>query len=299
MLFPGQGAALGHSVRDWYDDSTSVQRLINHAAAQTGVAVGEVFARSGRALTRTELLQPVLVALCLGIYDELIDRGVTPVIVAGHSLGEIAACAAAGCFSPDDAVALAATRGRLMEREARRYPGGMVAVRADLAALEVALEDARKVGIVEIASYNTAEQISVSGQWAALRKIAGRFQGSPIGVAGPWHTAALAGAVDEFRHAAKRVMAAAPVIPLVSNRSGRLIGPRDDLPDLLAGQLTNPVQWKRTMHTILANDVGTWVTVGPSRALRGFARECDGDSVQILSIASPRDLAICEASLSR
>lgn len=220
----------------------------------------------------TELLEPAHTALCLGIHEELRRRGVHPDIVAGHSLGEISACSSAGACPAEDAVALAAERGRLMAREAARRPGGMVTLRGvDRETAEAAVALGREVGVANIAARNGPDQWVVSGEWNALRRIATRYAAAPLAVAGAWHSDLLAGAVDEFRAAARRVLSTPLRVPLVSNGSGLEVTAVGALPDLLAGQFIRPVDWARSMDTLIEFGVTDLVTVGPGRALRGLA----------------------------
>lgn len=291
FLFPGQGAEVARCGAAWLERSGRARDLLEAAARHAGMDARRMLAAGGRALERTEVQQPALTALCLAVHEALLARGVRPDMVAGHSLGEIAACAAAGVMSAESAVALAAVRGRLMAREAARHAGGMLAVAAaDRAAAEEALALAREHGLAAIAAHNAPGQWVISGELPALRAVAARFAATPVPVAGPWHTEAMAGAVEEFRAAAQGAVRGALGVPLIANRTGERVGDARELPDLLAGQFTHPVEWEHTMQTIARAGTTEVVVLGPGKALRGLARRGLPATVRLRAAELPEDL---------
>lgn len=269
FLFPGQGTEVQQSAWDWRQSSDIVRALTDASASALGIPVRELL--GGHGAMRTEWLQPVLTAICLGIARELARHGLEPAIVCGHSLGEVTAVAFAGAIIDDAAIALAVERGRLMAREAARHPGGMLAL--DLpndTGLESLIAVGRAHGIARLAAHNTERQWVIAGDWSALRAIAAAAPATPLPVTGPWHTEAMEGAVAEYRQALRAAITSPLTIPLVCNRHGRLLEPKDDLIDLLARQLTHPVQWVRTMETLASLGVTDFVTIGPGKAIRSL-----------------------------
>lgn len=300
FLFPGQGVSNETAGRVWYESSRDVHDLVDRAAAAAETTPERLLAVRPGALLPTEFLEPLHTALCLGIHRELDRRGVRPDIVAGHSLGEISACAAAGLCSPEEAVALAAERGLLMAREAARRPGGMLTFRnATHETVAEAVAFARSHGAAAVAAHNAPDQWVVSGEWGALRRMAARYPAQPLQVAGAWHSDVLAGAVDEFRDACRRRLRGAPRVPLVSNRTGRLVGAQEDLCDLLAGQFTHPVEWSHTMRTLVDFGVAAFVTVGPGRVLQGLVRLNLGGTGTIHGTDTAAELVRTVEALSR
>lgn len=299
FLFPGQGADIARVGPPWLAHSPGTRDLLARAAQQAGVPLDRLFAEGGRALERTEVQQPALTALCLGIHGELARRGVRPDIVAGHSLGEIAAAAAAGCMTAADAVAVAVTRGRLMGREAAKHPGGMLALTTpDRRVAEEAIALARQHGIAALAAHNTPEQWVVAGTRDALRAVAARYSAVPVSVAGPWHTDAMDGAVAELRAALHTAIRGPLDTPLLCNRTGMHVLDPDDLPELLAGQLTHSVEWVSTMRTLDSGGATDVVILGPSRVLRGLVRRNLGESVALHAAELPADLDAIEEALT-
>ncbi len=273
FLFPGQGAEIVRVAQPWLERSPAARRLIALAADQVALGVDQLLADGGRRLDRTEVQQPVLTALTLAVHEELARLGVRPDLVAGHSLGEVAACAAAGAMDHETAVAVAATRARLMAREAARHPGGMVALRTEKREIaEAALALAREHGMAALAAHNSPEQWVVAGDWPALRAAARRFPSTPVPVGGPWHTDAIAGAVAEFEAVLRQAIRAPLRTPLVCNRTGAPVRDAEALPRLLAGQLTQPVEWYATMRTLAEAGTTHLVVLGPGKTLRALAR---------------------------
>ncbi len=255
--------------------------LLRQAGDAAGVDLLRLLARGGRDLQRTDVLQPALTAVSLGAYLWLRTEGVSPALVAGHSLGEVAAWAATGAIGPADAVDLAATRGRLMAREARRNPGGMLALPdPDTGGVERALSLGRRHGTVDLAAHNAPNEWVLAGDPAALRAVAARTQARLLPVSGAWHGRAMAGALDDLRRAVDALPVGEAAASMVCNATGA-VEPPAKIPRLLAGQLTAPVQWARTMETLKREGVTDLVTVGPGKVLRGLVRKNLGTSVGV------------------
>jgi [acyl-carrier-protein] S-malonyltransferase len=290
LIFPGQGTGVEREAAHWCERSEEVRRWVAVAAAEAGVAVAELM-RGGRGLMPTEMLEPLHTAIGIGVAIELEHRGVRPALVAGHSLGEIPALVTAGACGPAAAIRLGAVRGRLMAREAAKRPGGMLALHGvDRAGAEAEVAYAREFGIADFAVHNAPTECVVSGEWPALRKIAARRPTAPVPVAGAWHGATMAGAVDELREAVREAITGALAVPLVANRTGDVVTDAARLPDLLAEQLTHPVEWLASARAMAAAGIDEYVVAGPGRVLAGLLRMCLGADCVVRSIESPADL---------
>jgi [acyl-carrier-protein] S-malonyltransferase len=277
LLFPGQGTKGVLPALDFAVASSAGRALVDRAAAATGLSRADLSARDGRALERTAVLQPVITAVALVAHGRLMAAGVSAAVVAGHSLGEIAAWSAAGGVAPEDAVDVAALRGRLMEREATRRPGGLLALldgRAD--ALEEALAVGRAHGEIEVGAVNAPDEIVLAGDDAALRAVAAALPSRRLPVAGAWHGPAMRGAVEELRAALRGLPRRPAHTPFVSNRDGAKVMSEEVLPNLLAEQIARPVRWTEALSTIAAHEPDAFVTVGPGAVLRGLVRKAPG-----------------------
>jgi [acyl-carrier-protein] S-malonyltransferase len=249
---------------------------------------------SAEEITDTAITQPLVVAATLLAHRELTNRGLLSGpehIVAGHSVGEIAACAIAGVISPDDAVALAATRGAEMAKACANEPTGMSAVLGgDETEVLTRLEQLDLVP----ANRNAAGQIVAAGRLDALDKLAedppARARVRALGVAGAFHTEFMAAALDGYSAAVATVQTATPTATLLSNYDGQPVSSAEDAIEKLVAQLTRPVRWDLCTATLRQNKVTAIVEFPPAGTLAGIAkRELKG--VPGYAIKSPADLA--------
>jgi [acyl-carrier-protein] S-malonyltransferase len=191
-------------------------------------------------------------------------------------------------MTPEAAVTLAATRGRLMGREAALHPGGMVAIVASTRdAVHDAIAIAGRHGSVQLAAHNAPDEWVLSGDHPALQAIPAAFSPTPLSTAGPWHSTAMIGAVAEYREAVEAAVSARPAASLIANNTGRTLAANDELVELLARQLTHPVLWSETMTTIGRGNGTVVMSVGPGKALRGLARRCLGREATIVGVDDP------------
>ncbi len=193
-------------------------------------------------------------------------------MVAGHSVGELAAWAAACGILPQVAIEAAARRGALMAREAALHPGGMLALDGDAEVVRAALEYGRRAGALGLACVNAPDRHVLSGDAHALAAVAAAFPSQRLRVAGAWHSPAMAGALDELRALLDGVAPAPLRARFVCNRTGRLVNRAAEIPRLIAEQLVHPVEWAATMRALDALGVTDYVTVGAGRILRGLVR---------------------------
>jgi [acyl-carrier-protein] S-malonyltransferase len=279
-LFPGQGAEAAGALRVRPGPTAD---LVTRAGHALGVDLARIIATGEPRLGRTEIAQPALIAVCLGIAEELEGRGESPEVVAGHSLGELAAAATAGCLSAADAVDLAVERGLAMAEAARAHPGAMAAVRADdAAALEPLLAIGRARGRITVAAHNAPTQWVLSGDRAAIAAVGAATPATVLPTEGAWHSDAMAAAAERWLRALRGVRFQPPSRPLILNRTGRALGPGDDLAALLAGQLTRPIAWTATLRTAAERGATRFVAIGPGKALRGLCRETLGASCNVV-----------------
>ena len=244
-------------------------------------------------ITDTAVTQPLVVAATLLAHQELTKRGLladADLILAGHSVGEIAAYAIAGVMAADDAVALAATRGAEMAKACAIEPTGMSAVlggeEADV------LSRLERLDLVP-ANRNAAGQIVAAGPLTALEKLAedppAKARVRALGVAGAFHTKYMAPALDGYAAAAAAVVTAEPTAMLLSNRDGKPVTSAAAAMDTLVAQLIQPVRWDLCTQTLREHDVTAIVEFPPAGTLTGIAkRELRGVSAR--AVKSPADL---------
>lgn len=244
-------------------------------------------------ITDTAVTQPLVVAATLLANAELINRGLLAgkqTVVAGHSVGEIAAYAIAGVITPDDAVRLAAVRGAEMAKACAVEPTGMSAVLGgDEAEVLARLEALDLIP----ANRNAAGQIVAAGAIAALEKLAedppAKARVRPLATAGAFHTGYMASALDGYAAAAAAVVTAEPTTTLLSNSDGQAVTSGQDAMTKLVAQLTRPVRWDLCTETMRQLNTTAIVEFPPAGALTGIAkRELRG--VATHAIKAPADL---------
>ncbi len=297
VLAPGQGSQTPGMLADWLELPGAADQI----KTWSDIA-GLDLARLGTTatadeITDTAVTQPLVVAATLLANGELVKRGLLAgkkTVVAGHSVGEIAAYAIAGVISADDAVKLAAVRGAEMAKACAIEPTGMSAILGGDEA-EV-LEALARLDLVP-ANRNAAGQIVAAGAIAALEKLAedppAKARVRQLATAGAFHTHYMASALDGYAAAAAEVVTAEPTTTLLSNADGQPVASAQDAMEKLVAQLTRPVRWDlctETMRTLFENTEGSAIVeFPPAGTLAGIAkRELRG--VANRAIKTPADL---------
>jgi len=243
-------------------------------------------------ITDTAVTQPLVVAAALLAFAEVPQYAIpADTIVAGHSVGELAAAAVAGVISPDDAVRLAAIRGSEMAKACALEPSGMSAVLGgDEAAVLARLQELDLVP----ANRNAVGQIVAAGRLDALAELAAnppegaRVRG--LAVAGAFHTAFMTPAQESVSEAMSQITPGNPTRVLLSNYDGKPVSSGKDAIDKLAAQVTRPVRWDLCTETVRAAGVSAVAELPPAGALVGIAkRELKG--TPNLAMKTPEDIA--------
>ena len=291
LLAPGQGSQTPGMLAEWLElpgaaDQIAVWSQISGLDLAT---LGTT--ATAEQITDTAVTQPLVVATTLLAFRELARRGVpAETVVAGHSVGEIAAYAIAGVISPEDAVGLAAVRGAEMARACAAEPTGMSAVLGgDEAEVLARLEALELVP----ANRNAAGQIVAAGALAALEKLAEdppeKARVRQLATAGAFHTHYMASAMDGYAAAAAKVVASDPSTTLLSNVDGKPVASGADAMEKLVAQMTRPVRWDLCTKTMGELNTSAIVEFPPAGTLTGIAkRELRG--VATHAVKTPADL---------
>ena len=293
LLAPGQGSQTPGMLAEWLNLPGAGDR-IDRWSQISGLDLARLgTVATADEITDTAITQPLVVATTLLAHAALAERGLpaaADTVIAGHSVGEIAAYAIAGVISDDAAVKLAAVRGAEMAKACAAEPTGMSAVLGGeedevLARLEA-------LGLIA-ANRNAAGQIVAAGSIAALEKLAEdpptKARVRQLATAGAFHTHYMAAALDGYAAAVAEVTAEDPATTLLSNFDGRPVTSAADAMEKLVAQLTRPVRWDLCNATIRALDVVAIIEFPPAGALTGIAkRELRG--VVTHAIKTPADL---------
>ena len=218
----------------------------------------------------TRYQQPAILCASLAGWEQA--RQEQPGLVAGHSLGELAALVAAGALAERDAIEIVALRGRAMDEAARvAGPGGMLAVRADIADVR---EAARAAG-VSVANENAPDQVVLSGPLDSLDRAADQLRGRGVRtvylpVSGAFHSPAMEAAAEALRDALSHVPIVTPQIPVVSCMTAM---PFADVRAELVAALTRPVRWVAVLRALEWRGVDRFVEAGPGGVLTKLARK--------------------------
>jgi [acyl-carrier-protein] S-malonyltransferase len=221
--------------------------------------------------------QPALFVTSFACLKVLESRGVRPDVVAGHSVGEYAANAAAGSLTLEDGTALIRRRGELMQEAGVRHPGTMAAI--------IGLTPAANTGIVDVANFNSPGQIVISGETAAVEeagriaKEAGARKVIPLNVSGGFHSRLMLSTVDDLAKELASVPFRESKIPVAANISATYVRHPDEIRDALARQIAGSVQWEKSISMMIEDGVDTFIEVGPGKVLSGLIKRISGDVV--------------------
>jgi [acyl-carrier-protein] S-malonyltransferase len=293
ILAPGQGSQAPGMLTPWLEVD-GARDAIGRWSELTGLDLLRLGTEAdAEEIKDTAITQPLIVALSLLAFDELRRRVQIPdgTRVAGHSVGELAAAAMAGVLSADDAVALAAVRGKEMAAACALEPTGMAAVMGGDP--DAVVEWLAGFDLVA-ANRNGAGQIVAAGPVDALDKIAEATERPAskvikLKVAGAFHTRFMAPAREAMREKAKGITTADPVRPLLSNADGQVVTSGAEMLDRLVAQVTSPVRWDACMATLASLGVTSIAELPPAGTLTGLAkRELKGTTTAALK--TPADL---------
>jgi [acyl-carrier-protein] S-malonyltransferase len=296
---------MGKELADAYPEARRVFEEVDEALGEKLSAL--IFEGPEETLTLTANAQPALMAVSLAAMRALESKGFSlkekVAYVAGHSLGEYSALAAAGFVSIADAARLLRIRGNAMQAAVPAGEGAMAAIIGlEQADVEAACTEAAQGEVCQIANDNGGGQLVISGSKAAVERGAalctakGAKRALMLQVSAPFHSALMGPAADAMREALAAVARHAPVVPVVSNVS---VEPTTD-PDLITArlveQVTGRVRWRETVEWFGANGVTTLYEIGAGKVLSGLARRINRD-IAVSSVGTPADIEAALAAL--
>ena len=300
-LFPGQGAHKVGMGRELYEGSEAARSVFDQVDEALGRPLTKIiFEGPEEELRRTSNAQPAIMAVslaCVKAMEEKLGASAmpSPVVVAGHSLGEYTALALAGVLDVADTAHLVQARSDRMQEACDRNPGTMAAI---IGLDEMTLEEiARETGTY-VSNINTAEQIVISGDRMAiasaldLASARGAKRVIPLRVGGAFHSGLMESARDGLREAVESLDLHDPGIPIVANCTGQPLSSAIDIRQELVTQICSCVQWKRSVDYMVGSGVSKFVEVGPGSALTGMVRRISrgAETTNVFDIDSILDL---------
>jgi [acyl-carrier-protein] S-malonyltransferase len=302
FIFPGQGSqavGMGQELAAAFPVAAEVFQQIDEALGENLSKI--MFEGPENTLTLTVNAQPALMAVSFAVMRVLeseggLDLGSKVKYVAGHSLGEYSALAAAGTFSLSDTAKLLKTRGRAMQEAVPVGEGAMAALLGlDMDAARKVADEAGQGEICTTANDNANGQVVISGAKAAVERaiLIAKDNGAKLSVllpvSAPFHCALMAPAADIMAEALSSIRMNNPAVPLVANVTASEVSDAAEIRRLLVEQVTGMVRWRESVLFMRANGVDQLVEIGTGKVLSGLARRIDRD-MMAQSICTPKDV---------
>lgn len=300
FVFPGQGAqtiGMGKALAEAYPAARAVFDEVDEAL---GEKLSDLIWDGDIAdLTLTQNAQPALMATSIAALRALEAEGASISMasyVAGHSLGEYSALAAAGALSVADTARLLRTRGQAMQSAVPVGEGAMAAILGlDLEAVRAVAAEAAQGEVCQAANDNDPTQVVVSGDKAAVERAAeiakekGAKRAIMLPVSAPFHCALMQPAADVMAEALAAVEIKAPAVPLVANVRAEAVSDPDTIRQLLVEQVTGAVRWRESVQYMVAQGVTEAWEIGAGKALSGMIRKIDR-ALSFQAVGSPEDV---------
>ena len=293
FVFPGQGAQYTGMAKDFYEKYAVSRKVFENASKASGLDVEALCFEENDKLDLTEYTQAALVTTFLAMTKVVEEKGLTPDVTAGLSLGEYCAISVAGGMAEEDAIRLVRTRGILMQNTVPAGEGGMAAILGLSAeAVEAGIQD---ISGVTVANYNCPGQIVITGEGKAVEqaaevlKAAGAKRAVMLNVSGPFHSPMLKKAGEELEKEMEHMTFTELQIPYVTNVTAEYVSDISQTKTLLEEQVASSVRWQESMEKMIAEGVDTFVEIGPGKTLAGFMKKID-KSVKMYNIASWEDV---------
>lgn len=297
FLFSGQGAQYPGMVKDLYEAKDSCNQIFRTADRVLGRSISDLcFHGSQEDLNLTKNTQPCILAADLAVYSAIREEGIVPDAVAGFSLGEYAALAAAGVMTVEDTFVFVQTRADCMQAAVPEGRGAMAAVGGldEKGVLELC---GQVKGYVEPANYNCPGQIVVSGEADAIGQIVSLsgikgIKAMVLPVSAPFHCKMMEAAAESMSKALEHIIFADPFCPIYMNVDALPAITAFEMKKKLITQAKSPVQWEQTIRNMYEDGITTFIELGPGKTLSGFVKKIlkGKEKIKILRVSDEQTL---------
>lgn len=280
FIFPGQGAQFVGMGKDFYENFSTSKEVYEEANDSLGMDIKKIcFEGPDEELIKTENTQPAILTTSVAILKALEERGIHCDYTAGLSLGEYTALVSAEAMNFGEAVPLVKKRGKYMQEAVPIGKGGMAAILGlEKEKVLEAIHGVNKYGIVEIANYNSPEQIVISGEIEAVKLAAeeakklGAKKVVLLPVSAPFHSSLLKPAGEKLKEELSKVKINDLKEVVVTNVDAKPLTDKNEVVPSLVRQVSNSVLWCDSVSTMLDNGVDTFIEIGPGKSLTGFVK---------------------------
>ncbi len=308
FIFPGQGSqsvGMGKALAEAYPVARGVFDEVDAALLQKLSHL--MFDGPLEELTLTANAQPALMAVSMAAMRVLeseagVELKATAACVAGHSLGEYSALAAAGSLSIGDAARLLRIRGNAMQAAVPAGVGAMAALLGlDFETADFIAKEAAQGDVCQAANDNGGGQVVVSGHKAAVeRAIAlaqakGAKRAMLLPVSAPFHCSLMQPAADAMAEALAKITINVPAVPLVANVKAGFVSDPAEIKALLVKQVTGTVRWRESVRFMAAEGVTHFVEIGAGKVLNGLVKRI-AEGVTVAAVGTPADIAVFQAA---
>jgi [acyl-carrier-protein] S-malonyltransferase len=283
FLFPGQGSQTVGMGKELAEKYPIARQTFEEADHVLGYKLSDIcWTGPEEKLRLTEITQPAILATSVAAWRVLDEKGLSPHIVAGHSLGEYAAHCAAGTLEFGEALRTVRNRGKYMQEAVPFGVGAMAAILGmDVAKVDGVCHDAAHGEVCEPANINSPEQIVISGHAAAIERAVklasdrGAKKAKTLPVSAPFHCSLMKPAQDRLAADLTSLPFGTPKVPVACNVDAAIVNDADSSRDALIRQVTGSVKWEQSIRLLIREGVRVFIEVGPGKVLWGLMRQID------------------------